>query len=139
MFLIIIIAIIAISTISFALFHALKGKEDWFSISAINNTTKQTEEKGLENTENNNRWTLLEFAQLHGKMQIQVEHTLDGKTYLRKCKFTAFNGEIIYTNISKPLQQWSIKQIEEKKDNLIIIILESGTLCLCERWEDIDL
>lgn len=98
------------------------------------NTHEVTKENRYD-YDNQTSWSLVDFAKLHGKMQIHVHTDADLNTsYLDLCKFTNEKGEETYAYISKVLKECTAKEIAERKDELSIHLMPSGKYCLCLEW-----
>lgn len=99
-----------------------------------------------ENTANTsvitNRWTLLEFAKIHGKMQTGTAKDKDGVEF-KSCSFTNNEGTRTYVGFSSKLGVLSAKEIAEQKNNLQVVKLDTGGYRLCKQgesnWDDVDL
>lgn len=103
--------------------------------------------KGIKNS-----WSLLAFAQSHGKMQVGSFETVDQQTgeikKFKSCVFTDPTNSDEKTNktfvsFSSRLGELTPREISEQKDNLQVAELESGHYSLCRKgnnaWEDVDL
>lgn len=90
-----------------------------------------------------NRWTLLAFAESHGKMQTGTAKDKDGVEFA-SCSFTnPTTGARTYVGFSTNLGVLSAKEIAANKHDLQVVQLETGGYRLCRQgvstWEDVDL
>jgi hypothetical protein len=82
-------------------------------------------------------WTLKEFINHYGKMQVHIFTDSLGNQSIDRCIFTDCIGRETEVYVAKVLQSYTIEDLKRKKDKLFITTLKSGNLCLCEKWEDI--
>lgn len=90
-----------------------------------------------------NRWTLLAFAQAHGKMQTGTAKSKDGEDF-KSCSFTnPHTGERTYVGFSSNLGVLTAKEIADRKNELQVVQLETGGYRLCavgsSNWDDVEL
>lgn len=97
-----------------------------------------------------NSWSLIGFAQAHGKMQIGSFTSVDAQTgevkHFKSCVFTDPTNPDNKTNktfvsFSSKLGELTPREISEQKDNLQVAELEGGHYSLCKKgenaWEDV--
>jgi len=87
-------------------------------------------------------WSLVNFARMKGKMKVTNElvNKDTGETF-RSCVFD-HDGSLTFVNFSSKLGEMSAAEISREKDNLQVVLLESGTYKLCKRgeaWDEVDL
>lgn len=92
-------------------------------------------------------WSLISFAQSHGKMQVGNFQTVDEQTgeikHFKSCVFTDPNDSTKHTfvSFSSKLGELTPRQISEQKDNLQVAELAGGHYSLCKKgenaWEDV--
>lgn len=91
-----------------------------------------------------NSWSLIAFAKSHGKMKVtgDLVNSNTGETF-KSCAFEGSDGTITMVGFSSNLGELTAKEIAEKKDNLQVVQLESGSYKLCkagaDSWETVDL
>ena len=91
-----------------------------------------------------NSWTLLAFAQSHGKMQVGTfANTQTGEEF-KSCVFTESSGERCFVSFSSNLGELTPAQISAMKHELQVVELNSGNFKLCKQgegntWEDVEL
>ena len=87
-------------------------------------------------------WSLLAFAQKHGKMKVApFTNSETGETF-KSCAFIDPENNITLVGFSSNLGELTPKEIAEKKDELQVVLLASGNYKLCNTnssWEDVDL
>lgn len=84
-------------------------------------------------------WTLHEFINHYGKMQVHVFTDSFGSQTIDRCIFTDCIGRETEAYVAKVLQSYTIEDLKKEKDRLFIKTLDSGKLCLCKKWEDIEI
>lgn len=84
-------------------------------------------------------WTLQEFISTHGKMQVHVFTDSLGNKTINRCRFINEDCKQTEVYVAKVLQGYSREQLLENKDRLYVKTLDSGKLCLCEKWEDVEM
>lgn len=95
-------------------------------------------------------WSLINFAQAHGKMQVGSFQAVDRETgevrHFKSCIFTDPTNSDEKTNktfvsFSSNLGELTPREISERKDDLQVVELEGGHYSLCKRgnnaWEDV--
>lgn len=91
-----------------------------------------------------NSWPLVDFAKSHGKMKItnELTNSQTGETF-RSCAFISSGGAVTLVGFSSNLGELNKDQIKAQKDDLQVVLLESGNYKLCKKgtdsWEDVDL
>lgn len=99
----------------------------------------------MANTANNigivNSWSLLAFANSHGRMQVgQFVNKDTGETF-KSCIFTDGQGTRTFCAFSSNLGELSPAEIAAQKADLQVVELTSGTYKLCRQgensWEDV--
>lgn len=89
-------------------------------------------------------WSLVAFARTYGKMQVGSFVNEDG-TPFKSCIFTDANGTKKFVGFAQKLGELSPTEIASRKDELQIVVTETGKYKLCkkgnpgESWEDVDL
>jgi hypothetical protein len=83
-------------------------------------------------------WTLQEFINTHGKMQIHVFTDNLGNKTIDRCRFIDEECKQTEVFVAKVLQGYSKEQLLDNKESLFVKTLGSGKLCLCKEWEDIE-
>lgn len=89
-------------------------------------------------------WSLIEFAKSHGKMQIGEFVNQESGEIFKSCIFTNPNDKTrTFVAFSSKLGALTPKEIEERKDELQVVELDSGTFSLCNAgsnaWQDVNL
>lgn len=91
-----------------------------------------------------NSWSLLAFAQSHGKMQVgEFANKETGETF-KSCIFTnPEDNSRCFVAFSSKMGEMTPAQIAAEKDSLQVVELESGNFSLCRQganaWEDVEL
>lgn len=91
-----------------------------------------------------NSWSLIDFARSHGKMKVTNDLT-NSKTgeRFKSCAFQAPDGKITLVGFSSNLGELTPAQIANQKDELQVVLLESGNYKLCksgaDSWQSVDL
>lgn len=118
----------------------LKKKKSCNEIPAtiVSNTT-ETHENINDNKNPNsdlvNSWSLVDFAKLHGKMQVgEFENKVTGEKF-KSCIFTDKKGSTIYVSFYSKLGILTPQQIKERKDNLKVGLLNTNKYVLYEVWD----
>ena len=92
-----------------------------------------------------NSWSLIAFAQSHGKMQVGTFTNKDTGEVFKSCIFTDPRDAANKTFVafSSKMGELSPHEIAAQKDELQIVQLESGNYSLCKQgqnsWQDVDL
>lgn len=90
-----------------------------------------------------NSWSLIAFAKVHGKMEVGEFTNKDTGEEFSSCVFTNDKGDRTFVGFSSNLGELSAKEISRRRDDLQVVELESGYLCLCAKgnnsWEEVDL
>ena len=86
-----------------------------------------------------NSCSLQEFMKHYKRMQVSVFTDSFGNQTIDRCVFTDYIGRKTEVYVAKDLQSHTIEDLKRKKNKLFIITLKSGNLCLCEKWEDIEI
>lgn len=86
-------------------------------------------------------WSLVAFASITGKCQIGTfQHKGD---YFKSLIFTNSKGSRTFVGFSSNLGELSAESVSRLKDELQVVLLESGRYKLCRKggnnWEDVDL
>lgn len=88
-------------------------------------------------------WSLISFARSHGKMK--VAPFVNGETgeAFKSCAFVDSENNVTLVAFSSRLGELTPAQIAAQKNDLQVVLLESGTYKLCKRgennWEEVDL
>ena len=76
-------------------------------------------------------WSLLAFAQKHGRMKVApFINSETGETF-KSCAFIDPENNITLVGFSSNLGELTPKEIAEKKDDLQVVLLASGSYKLC--------
>lgn len=90
-----------------------------------------------------NSWTLLSFAKTHGRMKVALFVNKETGEAFKSCAFLSSGGEVTFVAFSSKLGELTPAQIAAQKDDLQVVLLESGSYKLCraghDTWEDVDL
>ena len=82
-----------------------------------------------------NSWPLIDFAKLHGKMQVgEFKNSNSGEVF-KSCIFTDKDGNVVYVSFYSKLGVLTPQQIKEKKDLLRVGLLNTDRYVLYEKWE----
>ena len=109
---------------------------------AYNNKTKHSEEMGnlskLEEAKNDapqiiQKWDLLEFAKLKGKMQVGSFVNTESFEEFKCNIFTDNEGNKCYVSFGAKLGELTPAEIIQRKDHLEVIMLNTGTYILQEK------
>lgn len=93
-----------------------------------------------------NSWSLMSFAQAHGKPQVgSFEHVDEETGEVRKFKSMIFtepeSNARTFVSFSSNLGELTPAQISEQKKSLQVVELEGGHFSLCKQganaWEDV--
>lgn len=84
-------------------------------------------------------WTLQEFIGTYGKMQVHVFTDSLGNKTIDRCRFISEDSKQTEVYVAKVLQGYSREQLLENKGRLYVKTLDSGKLCLCKEWEDVEI
>ena len=111
----------------------------------VNCTTKTTKsfDDNIEDDGSNSdivqSWSLIDFAKIHGKMQVgDFTNRVTGKTF-KSCIFIDNDGNTIYVSFHSELGVLTPLQIKEKRNVLKVGLLSSNNYVLYEEWDDVDL
>lgn len=90
-----------------------------------------------------NSWSLMAFARANGRMQVGSFTNSESGESFKSCVFTNADGDRKFVAFSKKLGVLTPREIASDKDNLQVVLLESGHYSLCKKgqnnWEDVDL
>ena len=92
-----------------------------------------------------NSWSLISFAQSHGKMKVGEFANKDTGETFKSCIFTDPVSDNVncFVAFSSNLGELTPREIARRKDELQVVELEGGHYSLCNRgensWEDVDL
>ncbi len=117
------------------LFLKYKKKDKTNNPELTNEQTNNEVKKSIVNTDLVQSWSLLEFAKLHGKMQVGTFENRETGESFKSCIFTNSNGETIYVSFYSKLGELTPLQIKEKKDTLKVGLLKTSKYVLYEEWE----
>ena len=82
-----------------------------------------------------NSWSLIDFAKLHGKMQVgEFKNSNTGEVF-KSCIFTDKDGNVVYVSFYSKLGVLTPQQIKEKRDLLKVGLLNTDKYVLYEKWE----
>lgn len=89
-------------------------------------------------------WSLIAFAQTHGRMQIgDFVNEKTGEMF-KSCIFTSPTDQSkVFVGFSDKLGVLTPREVSTRKDELQVVLLQSGHYKLCKQgenaWEDVDL
>lgn len=90
-------------------------------------------------------WSLVSFARSHGQMKVAPFVNKETGESFKSCAFInpEDKSDITLVSFSSNLGELTPSQIAEQKDNLQVVLLNSGTYKLCkagdDAWESVDL
>lgn len=99
----------------------------------------QSQNVGIKNS-----WSLMDFARAHGKMKVtnELTNSQTGETF-KSCAFVSEGGAVTLVGFSSNLGELTPLQIAAQKNELQVVLLESGKYKLCksgaDSWESVDL
>ena len=80
-------------------------------------------------------WSLVDFAKLHGKMQVgEFRNSTTGESF-KSCIFTDKDGNVVYVSFYSKLGVLTPQQIKEKRDVLKVGLHNTDKYVLYEKWE----
>lgn len=95
--------------------------------------------KGLSETLPTERYyTLEDFSNLFGNMFICTAPTINHTVELDKCTFRRRFKDDIIISVDKDIKHYTKDMIIKDKDNLEVVLQESGDYCLCRKWEAVN-
>lgn len=91
-----------------------------------------------------NSWSLIAFAQSHGKMQVGEFVNKESNEVFKSCIFTSpVDQSKTFVAFSSKMGELTPREIAAQKDKLQVVQLESGNYSLCRQgensWQDVDL
>lgn len=90
-----------------------------------------------------NNWSLLSFAQTHGKMKVAPFVNKDTGEVFKSCAFVDSENNVTLVGFSRNLGELTPAQISSMKNELQVVQLTSGSYKLCKQgnssWEDVEL
>lgn len=90
-----------------------------------------------------NSWSLLSFAQTHGKMKVAPFVNKDTGEVFKSCAFVDSEQNVTLVGFSSNLGELTPAQISSMKHELQVVQLTSGSYKLCKQgnssWEDVEL
>lgn len=88
-------------------------------------------------------YSLMAFARMKGKMQVGEFKNKETNEQFKSCIFTDKDGSCTFVAFSSKLGVLTPAEIAAQKDQLQVVLLESGNYSLCRQgqnnWEDVDL
>jgi len=88
-------------------------------------------------------YSLMAFARMKGKMQVGDFKNKETGEEFKSCVFTDNDGSRTFVAFSAKLGELTPAEIAAQKDQLQVVLLESGNYLLCRQgqnnWEDVDL
>lgn len=88
-------------------------------------------------------YSLMAFAHMKGKMQVGEFKNKETGEQFKSCIFTDNNGSRTFVAFSSKLGELTPAEIAAQKDQLQVVLLESGNYSLCRQgqnnWEEVDL
>lgn len=101
----------------------------------------------MANTANNvgikNSWSLMSFARSHGKMKVANFVNKETGEDFKSCAFVDNDNNITLVGFSGNLGELTPQQIAAQKNDLQVVLLESGNYKLCKQgestWDEVDL
>ena len=131
-----IVLCISIPITLYIIIHLIKRylKKDKHDNSELANNLSE-DNNNKTNTDLIQSWTLLEFTQLHGKMQVGSFKNTDTGESFKSCIFTNSGGEKVYVSFYSKLGELTPLQIKEKKEKLKVGLLNTSKYVLFEEWD----
>lgn len=90
-----------------------------------------------------NSWSLLSFAQTHGKMKVAPFVNKDTGEVFKSCAFVDSENNVTLVGFSSNLGELTPQEISAQKHELQVVQLTSGSYKLCKQgnssWEDVEL
>lgn len=90
-----------------------------------------------------NSWSLLSFAQTHGKMKVAPFVNRDSGEVFKSCAFVDSENNVVLVGFSRNLGELTPQEISAQKNELQVVQLTSGSYKLCRQgnsnWEDVEL
>ena len=120
-----------LSQVSFRLFNLSRPKEPELADADLDAWAAAIE----ENVPHDNKrcWPLLEFARLHGKMQVgEFANKETGETF-KSCIFTKLDGTRLFVAFSAAMGELTPKDIAAMKEELVVVEKSPGKYSLCKR------
>lgn len=85
-----------------------------------------------------NSYTLEDFSNLFGDMFICTASTINHTVELDKCAFRRSFKDDIIISVDKNIKHYTKDMIIKEKENLEVVLQESGDYCLCRKWEAVN-
>ena len=120
-----------LSQVSFRLFNLSRPKEPELADADLDAWAAAIE----ENVPHDNKrcWPLLEFARLHGKMQVgEFANKETGETF-KSCIFTKLDGTRLFVAFSAAMGELTPKDIAAMKEELVVVEKSPGKYSFCKR------
>lgn len=90
-----------------------------------------------------NSWSLLSFAQTHGKMKVAPFVNKETGEVFKSCAFVDSEQNVTLVGFSSNLGELTPQEISAQKHELQVVQLTSGSYKLCKQgnssWEDVEL
>lgn len=90
-----------------------------------------------------NSWSLLSFAQTHGKMKVAPFVNMSTGEVFKSCAFVDSEQNVTLVGFSSNLGELTPQEISAQKHELQVVQLSSGSYKLCKQgnssWEDVEL
>lgn len=83
-------------------------------------------------------YTLEDFGNFFGNMFICTAPTINHTVELDKCAFRRPFKDDIIISVDKDIKHYTKDMIIKEKDNLEVVLQESGDYCLCRKWEAVN-
>lgn len=113
-------------------------KEQFASFRKIKESIDYTKPSAFKHT-----WSVVEFAKLHGKMQLGKYPEYNNRESHQVCRFIGADGSYTYVIVSSRMQYITISEIEKQKDRIKVGQLYNGKYVLFDfrwkPWEDVEL
>lgn len=101
----------------------------------IRNSIENVEDIQKQSSDLEKSWPLVEFAKMHGKMQIgEFLNNKTGKPF-KSCVFTDGGGNTTYVSFYSKLGVLTPQQIKDKRDLLKVGLLNTNKYVLYEEWD----
>lgn len=125
----ILISYLVVPIAVYTIYYLIKHKRSSKPVKNATTVVTSTQE------DDNNSWSLLDFARQHGRMK--VHRNDDG--LLDMCIFISADGTETTACVSKQIKGYTVEDIQREKEELSIVTLNSGAYCLCREWETVHL
>lgn len=83
-------------------------------------------------------YSLSEFSERFGNMYIHTVNIDSQTTELDKCAFKRLLKDDVIISVDKNIKHYTKDMIIKEKENLEVVLQESGDYCLCRKWEAVN-